>query len=280
MRISRRKILLGLAGLTCLARASAGAVQKRRYLVDATVSMLGAPLMTRQNVGTAFVLLHESGEADRRTLRLHFAGGSNPERAHGVVYAGSTEECVVERCSAPQEATYFGFITAPEDEAQPIRRAAFERKNSCSFVAVEGQHESGCAHRKRVCIALPTQAWRDMPDLIEQIRSRFAANTVTYPDLYYPGVPATFLYSTLAAIRSGQSRSSWTYIHNGHSFRLDCEKARETSGNTRLTGHIYDQVSKRASTFRLWLEADSDLPTRIEFQPRSYLRITLEREES
>src|SRR5882757_8576677 len=109
MKLSRRQILLSLAGFACTARASAPCVQKRRYRVDAAVSILGAGLITRQNVGTAFVLLHETNELDRRTIRLHFAGGSDPERAHGIVYAGSTEECVVERCSAPLEASYFGF---------------------------------------------------------------------------------------------------------------------------------------------------------------------------
>jgi hypothetical protein len=281
MKVSRRQILFGLAAFGWLARAAPAIVQKRRYRVDATVSVLGAPLITRQNVGTAFLLLHETDEADRRIVRLHFAGGSNAERAHGIVYAGSMEESVIERCHAPVRANYFGFVTAPDDHAEPVRRVAFEHKNSASFVAVEGHHEGGCARRARVCIVLPGQTWRDIPDLIAQMRSRFLSTSVAGQELFYPGtVPATFLYTILAAVRSAQSRSAWSYVHNGHSYRLECDKAAEPGGVQRFTGRIHDETSKQKSSFRLWLEPGSDLPARIEFQPRSYLRITLQKEES
>jgi hypothetical protein len=45
---------------------------------------------------------------------------------------------------------------------------------------------------------------------------------------------------------------------------------------TRLTGQIREAASGHASTFRLWVDDQSVLPLRIEFQPRSYLRISLE----
>src|SRR6266404_346491 len=80
MSISRRQILFRLAGLASIARASGASAQKRRYRVAATISVLGAPVITRQNVGTAFLMLHEIDEAERRIVRLHFAGESNAER--------------------------------------------------------------------------------------------------------------------------------------------------------------------------------------------------------
>jgi hypothetical protein len=283
MRISRRRILLAIAG-SLTPRVFGAMPRKRQYRVDVTISMLGATLFTRGDAGSAFVSLHETDQGEQRIVRLHFAGESNPKRTHGIVYAGSMEESVVERratCGpAPVEVTYFGFVTASEDREEPVRRAAFERKSTSSFVAVEGQNELGRATRKRVCVALPAETWRDLPDLIAQVRSHFAASDAAGSDLSYPGVvPVTFLYSILAAIRSDRVRTAGSYVHNGRAYRLECEKAPDSQGAVRLAGHIFDESSKRLSTFRLWLKADSDLPMRIEFQPRSYLRITLEREE-
>ena len=45
---------------------------------------------------------------------------------------------------------------------------------------------------------------------------------------------------------------------------------------TRLTGRTSLVGTRQGSTFRMWLDDQSDFPLRIEFQPRSYLRIVLE----
>src|SRR5258706_5788353 len=149
MSISRRQILFRLAGLASIARASGASAQKRRYRVAATISVLGAPVITRQNVGTAFVMLHEIDEAERRIVRLHFAGESNAERAHGLVYAGSMEESVIEHRSTPLEARYFGFVTAPEDQVAPFLRFGLGQKHKAAFVALEVYPNSGCGTRTR-----------------------------------------------------------------------------------------------------------------------------------
>jgi len=60
--------------------------------------------------------MDESFDGHRKTVSLHFAGGSIPERAHGIVYAGSMEESILEQDSSTVEASYFGFITASQDE--------------------------------------------------------------------------------------------------------------------------------------------------------------------
>src|SRR5262249_20336169 len=162
------------------------------------------------NVGTAFVLVQEAGEPERKTLRLHFAGGSNPETAHGILYAGSMEESITERFSTPLEATYFGFQTdTPEAEPHHLRTVAFESGKACAFRVVEGWHQPDCVRNRRAWITLPDRAWLDLADLIAQIRSKFAATSTVPNDSSTSGaVPGTFLYSTLAAIRSDESRST------------------------------------------------------------------------
>jgi hypothetical protein len=48
----------------------------------------------------------------------------------------------------------------------------------------------------------------------------------------------------------------------------------------RVAGRTRNLSNGRTSTFKFWLEEGSDYPLRIEFQPRSYLRIILESDPS
>ncbi|MGA2433781.1 MAG: hypothetical protein ABSG25_00700, partial [Bryobacteraceae bacterium] len=159
------------------------------------------------------------------------------------------------------------------------------------------RHMAGCARCEKGAISLPDQSRRDLGELIRQIRARFHDADRTTTELRTAGgaTASTFLYSVLSAIRSGQPRSQHDYVHNAKEYRLELERAadphngvpiaasglpRRPGSTTMFTGRTWDFATRQASTFHLWVNDQSDLPLRIEFQPRSYLRIVLEYEPS
>jgi hypothetical protein len=234
-------------------------------------------------VGSAAAMAEQREENDSRgTVTLRFAGGSDRKRAHGIVYAGSLEESISQLRSALCEANYFGFVTASSSEKSDAQQfAEMKSRTGCVFVAVEGKHELGAAHCKRASVSLPNASWSDLDGLCGQVRTLFPAQEAKNTGISYPdAVPATFLYTAYSAIRSPQSRVTLPYVHNGHLYRLETEKSTDARGLVRLNGKIHDLSKKSTSPFRLWLEPGSDLPVRIEFQPRSCLRLILEKEPS
>ena len=144
-----------------------------------------------------------------------------------------------------------------------------------AYVAVDELHRCSRVHLRRAVIPTAKCWTNDRDDLIRGVRSEFSRSTPVEREVDYPApaVPATFLYTVLSAVRSAGRKTSHVYVHNGKRYQLQCEKS---AG--RVTGHIRDLETSRVSTFRLWMEEAGDLPERIEFSPRSYLRISLERE--
>jgi hypothetical protein len=267
----------------------------RTYRADAFVTILGLPIFSRRGVGSAFVEIREALDGDRRLIALDFAGGSNPERTHGLEFSGSTEEVVMETPSGPVQAASFGFVTRTRTESYEDARQHFAAKTltSKAYTALEGRHSPGCARYDRANLILPIQDRRDIEELVQQVRSQFSTADRTTNELSVSSssAAATFLYSVLGAIRSGKRRSSYTYVHNAREYRLEWERTPDLHAGrvltakgltdhpesvTRLIGHIRERSADHASTFQLWLDDTSELPLRIEFQPRSYLRITLE----
>lgn len=248
----------------------------RAYRADVVVTLLGIPVFTRQAAGSAIARVRERMEQTGRTLSLTFAGGSHPARTHGVNYSGSTEEVAVES-QGLESAASFGFVTAsPSDESFDEARHRVEAGSTgAAYVAVDELHRCARVHLRRAVIPTP-QCWaNDRDGLIRSVRSQFHRSTPSEREVDYPApaVPATFLYTVLSAIRSSERRTMSAYVHNGKRYRLETEKT-----GARLTGHIRDLETARTATFRLWLDEEGDLPRRIEFSPRSYLRITLEPE--
>lgn len=253
----------------------------RHYRADVVVTLLGVPIFSRKNVGGAVAAIRESAEGSRKLVALRFAGGANPQRTHGFKYDGSLEEVVLADGAVPVQAAYFGFVTssANENYDQARQRIFAAQKPHDAFTAAEGLHLPGSAHCEKSSISLPDGSERDLARLSDEIRARFSDSERTAAELYMPGnASATFLYAVRAALRANEPRPAINYVHNAKPYRLECERAPEPhhSETTRFTGHIHDLTTRQVSSFRLWLDDPSGLPRRIEFQPRSYLRISLE----
>ncbi|HYK18294.1 MAG TPA: hypothetical protein VEV37_09750 [Bryobacteraceae bacterium] len=296
------RVLLGALAVTKIPRrASAGVVPRlcvdrllagaglplpdpvtRRYRADVVVTLLGVPIFSRKNVGGAFAAIRETGEGSRKLVAIRFAGGANPQRTHGFKYDGSLEEAVLEDGSQAVQAAYFGFVTSSTNESydQARQRIFAAQKSRDTFTAAEGQHVPGSARCEKSSISLPDGPAHDVAGLNEQIRARFAESDRAAAELHTSGAATTFLYSVRTAVRAPEPRSTVNYVYNAKPYRLECERSPEphNGAGTRFTGKIHDLATRQVSTFHLWMEDPSGLPRRIEFQPRSYLRISLEYE--
>jgi len=267
----------------------------RNYRVDAVVTLLGVAVFARKAVGSAFATIREAGEEEHRLIALRFAGGANPERTHGLLYDGSLEEVIVERGSTLERAAYFGFVTSSKDESfEQARKRILSSKTGVPgfYVAVNGLHVAGCARAERGMVSVDDPRQKDLVELSRNIRMGFGdANGVATEVATGGRSPApTFLYTILTALRSAEVHSQSSYVHNAREYRLEWERTPDphaavpaTSGAptqaatvTRFTGRLVCLATRQVSTFRLWMNNQSVLPLRIEYQPRSYLRISLE----
>jgi hypothetical protein len=285
---------IGIDQLRRSASAWEGA-RARAYRADVVVTLLGVPVFSRQNVGAAAALLRESSGSAHRTVSISFAGGSDPKRTHGLNYTGATEEVAVESGSALVEAASFGYVTATsQEESFDQARKRVEDGSGFghgSFVVVDELHSPTGIRIRRALVPAAPAPNADFRELTGTVRSQFAASSPAERSLPDSAVSNTFLYSVLSAARSPERRYRAIYLHAGKRYQLDCDKAsdphtgaalaaKNVAGNAaavvRLTGQIHDFETKHNSTFKLWMEEGTDLPLRIEFSPRSYLRISLE----
>ena len=73
---------------------------QRRYRMDATILLLGAPLFTREGAGGWYASVELFHDPNATAMALQFAAGSFPARAHGLNRFGILREGLVDRGEA------------------------------------------------------------------------------------------------------------------------------------------------------------------------------------
>jgi hypothetical protein len=273
--------------------------QTCRYRADASVGMLGVSLASRSGVGAAVLSLQDVPDKLGQAVLLRFSGGSFPERARGFNRLGFIEELVVERDSQPVESTYFGFITASEEESLQQARTAIARNGESELpyeASVASAGPSSAAYRKYLLSLPSSYSYTHCTSLITKVKETLskgeiaparAGNAAPRPD----HTPRTFLYTVRAAMLETEPRFARTFLFNATPFRLDVTKeadrkagaqlaAKGLTGSgdqiVRLTGSIRNLTSGRKTPFRLWYRAGSDIPLRFEYKARSFLGLVFE----
>src|ERR1700722_19792184 len=91
---------------------------QRRYRMDATILLLGAPLFTRQAAGGGYASVEIGAGANQRATAsaLQFAAGSSPARAHGLNRFGILREAAAER-ETGTELAFAGLMTRAREES-------------------------------------------------------------------------------------------------------------------------------------------------------------------
>jgi len=261
-----------------------------RYRATAQVLILGMSLLRRENVGGGSVVWRESAGAGPRSRLLEFTGYSSPERAAGLNRVGLIREMRLESNGTP-EFFYFGFMTSsPEESAEAARKALHSSAREQSYSVIDGRVGPGMTQCVVAHFSAPASEVRTA--LLD--RARQAVGSGTRQPLN-PGPPAGTFLQTLADGILRRDTSELRYIYSGRSYRMRLSFASdpntaaafarrgvEASGDgvLRITGHTRREAGGKESEFRLWVPelAERPVPLRIEYQPKSYLRLVFDLE--
>jgi hypothetical protein len=271
-------------------------VTERAYRVDATILLLGMTVLRRSGVGEARVALREEATAEaekgRARVALEFAAASDPARAHGLDRMGWIREVVVEENGAAQRAGVLGIMSdSPEQSADEARTALRTNGAAQVLVAIDSGHSNGQQPSTRCRVMrfrAPRGNWTGGDGLANLARQSFQTCDAKWKEAQWPAgetAPTTFLYGLKRAMQQGGSRrTEYIWNQNRYAMRLtreaDASASKEFSAPVdRVRGELENITQRlRPLHFQIWIERESPIPMplRVEFQPRSFLRLTLE----
>jgi hypothetical protein len=257
-------------------------VTSRTYRADAVILLLGISIYKRAGVGGGRASLEETGEGPSLRRTLFFAGGSDPKQAHGVRRLGWIQEVLLGPVSTPSEASYFGVLTSsPEESLDHARKSVATPSSGLSlFSAVNGCNTPGHSRSAVTHFEFADSAlWSDR-GLIEHAQSTFGPK-VDWRETSWPAAPAqtppTFLSQLEALLNQRSRRAQGRYVYNEQEYLLSLDTQPARDHQVQVHGVIRNLRTSFETPFRLWLDnSGSIVPVRIEFQPRSFLRLTFE----
>ena len=257
----------------------------KRYRADAVILLLGIPIYKRAGVGSGQVSVEPAGEGEQARRTLFFAAGSDPKRAHGLARLGWMREVTHGHESVPTETEYFGVLTSsPEESLDSARKSVAAPPHGRSLLAaVNGRHTAGRSRSAVTQFEFPSDAqWSDR-GLIEKSQSAFDPTTA-WRETAWPKSPdrppPTFLFQ-LEALLKQRAKCAGMYVYNEREYLLELGAPQQAGPPDHLLaikGAIRNLHTGNRTAFRVWLEnaPNSVVPVRIEFQPRSFLRLTFE----
>jgi hypothetical protein len=271
----------------------------RGYRADAVIVLFSLPVCRRADVGVGWVSLAEATREDGCYLSLRFAGSSRPERVAGLDRVGSIREVVLERGGVLSEAAYFGVLTSsPEETLEQGRQSLGKAPGKLNeYTAIDGYSHSGRTRSAITHFRLSSRGDVNAR-IIAEAHASFQANRSVWRESQWPTetageAPSTFLYALMRAIRHPErSTESW-YVYSERAYRLRLEKELNSHEGLQFAergltsrpgsvlevrGRIREERGGHQATFRLRIEDGPELalPLRIEFQARSYLRLSFE----
>lgn len=260
------------------------APRRFRYRVNATIVVACVPIFTKQNVGGAYLDVEQTAAGGSTVTRLEFAAGSWPERLRGFNRFGATRETVREENGAVVESAYVSFMASSREKSLGEAREAFRNApESLPLTAAHGRcTAAGCAFGIEHRSAPGNYSWRNCLDLAAEFDGLplpRATPLEGYPERVLP----TFLFAVRSAILTDSPAATTLYTHNGKVYRLRTRSQIDSRSNEiALTCWISSPGEPGQTEFKLWLGSRdrTALPTRIEFRPRSFLKLTLEQEQT
>jgi hypothetical protein len=263
--------------------------QIRQYRADAAILLLGITIFRLRGVGGGQASAEETSDGDTTTRTLFFAAGSDPVRAHGLNRLGWIREVVRESNSIPTELQYFGVLTSsPEESLEHARRSISTPAASRSlYSAVNGRHTPGGSRSAITHFELPTGApWSDKR-LIDAAQSTFQ-DKVAWRETSWPDAgnqaPPTFLFelATLLSQRARHRAGRYVYNEQEYLLELDAPQLGKPGGKEDRLLPVHGKIRNRRTggqtIFTVWMEDSpgSMVPMRIDYQPRSFLRLVFE----
>jgi hypothetical protein len=249
------------------------------------------PMLHRSGVGAGRVTWSENA----KSRLLDFTGYSFPERAAGLNRLGFIRELARKDRDAV-EYLYFGLMTASREESAAEAREALHKDTSEHlFTAIEGRIAPGCVETATSHFTAPARVTvAQYEDLLTMARHALAEASHQPPD-FEPHTTAepTFLQA-LAELLQEPARGRTRYVYNARQYDLwlrRCPDSKATAyfrgkgligpeaNVVRAEGRLQREAGGKETSFQIWVEEGArPLPLRIEFQPKSYLRLTFEAE--
>ena len=285
--INRRELLAlfggALAQAASIPNPGAYRVWQQRYRANAVILFCGVPIFSKSGVGGGYAVVEELRSAATTSVALQFAGGSWPQKAHGVNRLGFIQENIAENSSGePVEARYFGFMTSSAEKNFDQAKQSFSDGGSdrIPYTATQGIAKGGQFPSTIYRMLLPNSlTWADCPRLIHDMRSTVdTASGTAQPTVAFRS-PNTFLNSVRQALLNPANKTEGSLVYNSKLYTLETEKQTD-AGMMRLNGTLHESATGQKSAFHLWYEKDSDsfLPVRIEYRAKSFLKLVFEKD--
>jgi hypothetical protein len=258
-------------------------VELRHYRADAVILFLGLTILRRSGVGGGRASMEKTNEGDSARTTFFFAAGSDPKRAHGLNRMGWIREIVLGSNTVPTEATYFGVMTSSPEESFAHAQKAIDgpQGGRSVYSAVNGRHTAGHSRSALTHFEFPSDSvWSDQR-LIDEAQAQFKAN-VNWRETSWPdasSAPHTFLCELATLLKPRARHAAGNYIYNEQEYALELDAAQAGTGTARqiqVRGKVRNRRTGHQTPFTLWMEEGSVVPVRIDFQPRSFLRLTFE----
>ena len=263
---------------------------RRNYRADAQVVLLSVPVLRRSGVGGGSASWSENAGV----RLLDFNGYSLPEHAAGLNRLGFIRE--LSRLGGDGiESLYFGLMTAsPEESAAEARKALHSTAQSQLYSAIEGSIEGGDVATTIAHFTAPVRLSANQRDeLLTMGRQALSTAPRKLPEFDPRTTSEQTFLQALANMLRNPSCAQTRYIYSGRLYRLWLQRspdARATADSRqrglvpqdakviRAAGKLRRESGGKETGFQLWFEegASRPLPLRIEFQPRSYLRLMFE----
>jgi hypothetical protein len=266
---------------------------ERRYRADAQILLMGLPLFHRAGVGGGSVVWSDSKDQDGNVLRhLEFMGYSSPERAAGLNRLGFIRE-LTRTGAAGEESIYFGLMTASNEATAEEAKAALASKSTeAPYSAIEGRVGSAGVSTISAHFMGPAKVTADRrAELVAMAQQALA--TGERKDAEFRGAPP-FL-NALADALNGPEQTQSRFVYSGRAYQLSIKQAPDAKAADffqkrriiaagtqviRAAGKLRRESGGNETEFHLWVAKGEarKLPLRIEYQPKSFLRLTFEAE--
>jgi hypothetical protein len=266
-------------------------INARTFRVDATILLLSVPVFRCNGVGSARVALRQLGGAETQKMALEFAAASDPARAHGLDRLGWIREVVAFKDGAASRAGVLGIMTASQEQTPEEARAALRSDSGAeNLVAIDSVHSAAGEPRARTRVMrfeAPHGDWTQGEGLADLARRSFRSCGATWKEAQWQGreAPSPFLYALKRAMEPGGPTLT-EYVWNLNRYTLKARREpvansrREFAVDADLIHCEVENVTQglRPLRFQIWIERNAavPMPLRIEFQPRPFLRLTLE----
>lgn len=273
------------------------------YRADATILILRIPIYSRQDVGLGRLTIEGAGAQGGGVSRIRFFGASKPERARKLNRMGYIDEVLVESGGKAIEAAYFGFMTSsPEEDVSSAKKSLDTSGTGTQlFATVSGHVTSAEAVSHRTKTQMPSSyVHADFQKILDGVRAAIlgVGDNTPRPELLASkstGVVLTFLQAIRQGTRStrGEYEADFYYKGELHHLKLqkhsDPDRGRKLAAKgltgapekvVRFDGKTNTVGSSKTTGFSFWIEdaPGPRLPLLIQWQPRSFLRLSFELE--